>query len=526
MKTIYLISGLLIMISLSNLTFAQKKRKITVNSVKIENGIISGTNGQVSQVMVFKGIPFAAPPLAELRWKEPQPVKNWQGIKKCDTFGGIAPQKRTGAFPPYTAEMMIPADGTISEDCLYLNVWTTAKSTDEKRPVIVFIHGGSFGGGSGSIPIYDGESMATKGIVYVTINYRLGAFGFFAHPELTKESSHHASGNYGIQDQIAALKWVKKNIAAFGGNPDNVTIAGQSAGSMSVNVLDASPLAKGLFHKIIAESGAFVVKDSFFNLETLEKEENKGVALLQNAGIASIEELRKMPAEQVISLDKTSMLPGYEVNIDGYVIPEHLIDIYANGKQTDVPLLTGWNAGEKFPMKKDFKAYNSYLNDYGAYTDRLKKAYPATNDSEAKIAMSNIARDRESFGFQNFAWARIQSEKGKSKAFVYYFDRTLPEEGGTTKYGAFHTSEVPYAYGNLKFFSRPWTPADYELSNLMSSYWVNFATKGDPNGAGLPVWPAYEKDKGIVMDLDIKSSAIKYPTFEGMELFYQHATNK
>lgn len=525
MKTKRILSGLLILL-VSSTGFAQKTNKITVGSVKTANGIISGTTGQDSKVMAFKGIPYAAPPLADLRWKEPQPVKNWQGVRKCDTFGPIAPQKRTGAFPPYTTEMMIPAEGTISEDCLYLNVWTTAKSTNDKRPVIVFIHGGSFGGGSGSISIYDGESMAAKGVVFVTINYRIGGFGFFAHPELTKESPNHASGNYGILDQIAALKWVKKNIASFGGNPDNVTIAGQSAGSMSVNVLDASPLAKGLFHKIIAESGAFVVNHSFFNIETLENEEKKGAKLMKDAGITSIAELRKLPADQIITLDKVNMLPAYEVNIDGYVLPEHLIDIYAKGKQTDVPLLTGWNAGEKFPMRKNLSAYNSYLSDYGVFAEKLKKAYPATNDAEAKKAMDAIARDRESFGFQNYAWARIQSEKGKSKAFVYFFNRDLPEEGGTHKFGAFHTSEVPFAYGNLKKFSRPWTPADYQLSNLMQTYWVNFATKGDPNGAGVPVWPAFNKDKGEVMNLDVESKAIQYPTYEGMELFYQHATSK
>jgi len=266
MKTKYVLSGLLIMLSLSNVVLAGKATKVSVNSIKTESGLISGISGQDANVMVFKGIPFAAPPLADLRWKEPQPVKSWNGVRKCDTFGPCAPQKRGIVFPPYTAEMMVPAEGAINEDCLYLNVWTAAKSTADKRPVIVFIHGGSFGGGSGSIAIYNGESMAAKGVVFVTINYRLGGFGFFAHPELTKESPHHASGNYGILDQIAALQWVKKNITAFGGNPDNVTIAGQSAGSMSVNVLDASPLAKGLFHRMIAESGAFVVKGSFFNM--------------------------------------------------------------------------------------------------------------------------------------------------------------------------------------------------------------------------------------------------------------------
>lgn len=526
MKTKYFLSGLLIMLSLSNAVLAGKATKVSVNSVKTESGLISGTNGQDANVMVFKGIPFAAPPLADLRWKEPQPVKSWNDVRKCDTFGPCAPQKRGIVFPPYTAEMMVPAEGAINEDCLYLNVWTAAKSTADKRPVIVFIHGGSFGGGSGSIAIYNGESMAAKGVVFVTINYRLGGFGFFAHPELTKESPHHTSGNYGILDQIAALQWVKKNITAFGGNPDNVTIAGQSAGSMSVNVLDASPLAKGLFHRMIAESGAFVVKGSFFNIETLESEEKKGAKLMKDAGIASIADLRKLPADQIITLDKANMLPAYEVNIDGYAIPEHLIDIYAAGKQTDVPLLTGWNAGEKFPMRKTLSAYNSYFNDYGKFTEPLKKAFPATNEAEAQKVMATIARDRESFGFQNYAWARIQSEKCKSKAYVYFFDRDLPEEGGTHKYGAFHTSEVPFAYGNMKIFTRPWTPDDYKLSEQMQSYWINFATKGDPNGTGLPVWPSFNKDNCMIMDLNVKSSAYKYPTSEGMDVLFQAATSK
>ena len=321
-----LFSGVLMLaVILSGCNVARKSDKISVDAVKTMNGMISGVPGNDPQVKIFKRIPFAAPPVGDLRWKEPQPSANWEGTRACDKFGPNAMQAKPVPRGVYTAEFLIPVDGQVSEDCLYLNVWTNAASVNDNKPVIVFMHGGGFTEGSGSVPIYDGEAMAKKGVVFVTINYRLGIFGFFAHPELTKESPHQASGNYGILDQIAALNWVKNNIAAFGGNPENVTIAGQSAGSMSVNVLAATPLAKGLFHRMIAESGANVLVGAFGGTDSLKSAESKGLELAKAAGAASLEALRQVPVGEMQKL-----LKGMgSVIVDGYVLTEPIPAIFA-----------------------------------------------------------------------------------------------------------------------------------------------------------------------------------------------------
>lgn len=445
-------------------------QEININKLKTTDGYISGIISD-SGVKIFKGIPFAAPPVGNLRWKEPQPIKKWTGIRKCDTFGANPIQVAPVPFDVYTAEFLIPANEPISEDCLYLNVWTTANTTNEKQPVIVYIHGGAFIVGSGSVPIYDGEAMSKKGVVFVTINYRLGVLGFFAHPELTKESPHHSSGNYGLLDQVAALKWIKNNIANFGGDPNNVTIAGQSAGSISVNALDVSPLSKGLFHKMIAESGGNVMKGGFGSATTLDSAERKGMQFAEKAGASNLEALRK--------IDGGTLLNAFSgvgaVIVDGYMLTEPVSATFAKGKQYDMPLLTGFNADEELD-----------------------------------------------FGFQNFAWAVKQSEK-KSKAYLYYFARKVPEFGGTNKYGAFHSGEVSYAYDNLKFFNRPLTEADYQLARVMSACWVNFAKTGNPNGAALPAWPAFRKDSGEVMIFDAESKAAKHPQIDGLNNFYKRA---
>lgn len=503
-------------------TKAQNGNPISLDAIKTENGLISGTPGTDKSVMVFKGIPYAAPPVGALRWKAPQPAKDWQGIRKCENFGPNAMQGKPVPFKVWTKEFLIPQDGKISEDCLYLNIWTSARSSDEKRPVIVYIHGGGFVNGSGSVPIYNGEAMAKKGIVFVTINYRLGIFGFFAHPELTKASPHHASGNYGILDQIAALKWVKKNIAAFGGDPANVTIAGQSAGSMSVNILDASPLAKGLFAKIIAESAAGPIKGMMGITLPLDSAERRGVQFEKTTGASNLEELRNMPAEKLMSAFKGGGVPI----VDGYVLSGSIPDIFAEHKQTDVPLLTGYNGDDiVFSASRRLGPYKEYVRkEFGEDSTKIFEFYPI-NDGKENEAANNLLRDM-SFGMQNFAWALIQSEQGRAKSYLYFFNRKVPIFKDSTNYGAFHTGEVSYAYDNLKFLNRPLVKADYDLAELMSSYWANFARNGDPNGKELPHWPAFNKKKGEVMIFDSTSIVKKHPFFEGLEFLYERATKE
>jgi para-nitrobenzyl esterase len=475
---------------ISMVTFAQK----TFDIVNTDAGSVSGTTNSDGDVHIFKGIPFAAPPVGELRWKPPQPVTPWTGVKKCDAFSASPMQASPVPFSMWSEEFLIRKE-PISEDCLYLNVWTNAKSAGAKLPVLVWIYGGGFMSGGSNVPIYDGEAMAKKGIVFVSINYRVGIFGFFAHPDLTKESPAHASGNYGIMDQVAALKWVQKNITAFGGDPKNVAIAGQSAGSMSVNCLVATPLAKGLFNKAIAESGASVVTGVFGN-NSLQQAEETGVKAAAALHANSIEDLRKMPASDLM---KAQSVRG--VIIDGYVLPQSIAEIFAAGKENNVSLLTGWNENEGLmfgPAKKADDFQKQLTQQYGNDAQTALQYYPATSDSVANVSQLDLSRDMI-FGVQNYSWANIASGQGK-KVYVYRFTRKVPGTGEYAKYGAFHTGEVPYAYNNLKFVNRPWENVDHELAAVMSSYWANFIKTGDPNGKNLPEWKAYNtKDKEVMM---------------------------
>jgi para-nitrobenzyl esterase len=392
----------------------------------------------------------------------------------------------------WSQEFLIPEE-PISEDCLTLNVWTGAKSVNEKRPVLVWIYGGGFMSGGSAVPIYDGEAMAKKGIVFVGINYRVGIFGFFAHPELTKESGNNASGNYGLMDQVAALQWVKKNISEFGGDPENVTIAGQSAGSMSVNCLVASPLARGLFKNAIAQSGA-----SFTNGNSrLEKAEEEGKQIMKSLNVASVNDMRSVSAEELMK-----KVQGFRGPIiDGYVLPDAIVNIFKEGKENKVNLMTGWNEDEGMmfePAKKAVDFEKEANTRYGSDAQTFLKFYPASNDSVAAASQLNLSRDMI-FGVHNYAWANIQSSQG-SKVHVYRFTRKVPATGEYVKYGAFHTGEVPYAYDNLRFVNRPWEQIDHKLATIMSSFWANFARTGNPNGANLPEWTEYNaSDKKIMV---------------------------
>lgn len=487
--------------------------------VSTDAGLVSGTKNNTGDVMAFKGIPFAAPPIGDLRWKAPQSAKHWDGVKKCDAFGPSPMQPKPVPFMVYTSEFLIP-EKPISEDCLYLNVWTNAKTRADKKAVFVWIYGGGFGSGGSACPIYDGEAMAKKGIIFVSVNYRVGVFGFLAHPELTKESEGKASGNYGLLDQIAALKWVKKNIAAFGGDPENVTIAGQSAGSMSVNCLVASPLTKGLFNRAIAESGSLLIKNPMLASNTLQAAEEHGVKIAEKAGAKSLAEMRAMSAEDVL----TKMQGQYAPIVDGYVLPESVADIFAEGKQNHVPLIIGWNADEfggGTKNKEDFK--KQIEKDYGTDASEFLKYFPAETDEQALRSQVELSRDKV-FALSGYKWANIQSKAPNSPVYVYNFARKVPAIGDMTKYGAFHTGEVCYVMDNLKFLNnRPFGPTDHALAKLMSDYWINFVKTGSPNGNGLPAWPKYNTTQYQAKVFDAKTMTETLPGKGGLDFLLSKA---
>lgn len=484
--------------------------------VNTEAGQVSGmlTPGGVH---VYKGIPFARPPVGGYRWKAPQPAEKWDGVKACVAWGPSPMQGSPAPFSMWTEEFLIPKE-PISEDCLYLNVWTGAKAEKEKRPVLVWIYGGGFVSGGSACPIYDGEAMAKKGIVFVSINYRVGIFGFFAHPELTAESGHQASGNYGLMDQIAGLQWVKKNIAAFGGDPDNVTIAGQSAGSMSVNCLVASPLARGLFGKAIAQSGANMVGSALGGPGNLKAAEQEGERIANSLKAGSLAELRNKSAEELMKA-----MPGMRGPIvDGYVLPYSVPEIFSRGEQNKVALMTGWNQDEGISFGEAKKA-EEYRKDIQArYPDQAATFlgfYPGNTDEQAAESQLEFSRDLI-FGVQNYTWANVQAASG-SKVYVYRFTRKVPATGEYVKYGAFHTGEVPYAYNNLSFVRRPWEPVDYQLAGWMSDYWANFARTGNPNGKGLPPWPLYREKEKMILDLGVRTHEVSMPDSKALDFVYQ-----
>lgn len=497
----------------------------TPPQVRTANGVLEGV-AEKSGVRAFKGVPFAAPPVGELRWREPQPPKNWTGVRKADKFGPRAMQRAL------FGDMNFRSNG-MSEDCLYLNVWTPARSDQEKLPVLVYYYGGGLMAGDGSEPRYDGESMAKKGMVAITVNYRLSVFGFMAHPELTRESPHQASGNYGFLDQQAALLWVKKNIRAFGGDPNKITIAGESAGSISVNALMASPLSKNLIAGAIGESGSLLGTLSPVSLAEAEQVGQKFAASLPATSLTA---LRALPAEQV--LEATATFTGrFPVTIDGYFFPKSPLALYAAGEQAKVPLLAGWNSeemnyrallGEERPNRENYmKALQKH---YGARAEEVLKAYPAATDEEVLQAATDLAGDRF-IGFSTWKWVDLHGKTSGKPVYRYLYARPRPPmrpemgnavpglAGGVIKgpeaeankmppaKGAVHSAEIEYALGNLatnKVYA--WTPEDYKVSEVMQNYFANFIKTGDPNGKGLPAWPAANKGPQVqVMVLDVKT---------------------
>lgn len=465
------------------------------------NGIVQGTL-EKSGVRSFKGIPYAAPPVGVLRWKAPQPVASWTGVRACDHFGPRAMQ------PPIYSDMVFRSDG-MSEDCLYLNVWAPAAEAGVRSPgglpVLVYFYGGGFVTGDGSESRYSGESMATKGIIALTVNYRVGIFGLFAHPALTAESPDHASGNYGLMDQAAALRWVQNNIAAFGGDPKRVTIAGESAGSIAVSALMASPVSKGLFAAAIGESGSLM---GALPPIPLAKAEENGVGFAASVGAGTLADLRAMPADKIMEAAGKWGHFRFPFTVDGYFLPKEPKAIYAAGEQAHVPLLVGWNSAEGdwhgiiagSPTVANYEAGVRKLYSGGA-ADTVLKLYHAASDADVAAVATALASDRF-IAFSTWRWADLQGKTGGQPVYRYFFER--PRPGAT---GASHSAEIEYAMGNLegnKVYA--WTPEDFAVSAIMQGYFVNFIKTGDPNGYGLPRWPAANAGKAVsVQHINVKT---------------------
>ncbi len=497
--------------------------------VKLANGALEGISEKNSGVRSFKGIPFAEPPVGDLRWKPSQPVKNWQGVLKADKFGPRCMQRSI------FGDMNFRSNG-MGEDCLYLNVWTPAKTGREKLPVLVYFYGGGFVAGDGSEPRYDGESMARKGIVAVTVNYRLGVFGFFSHPELTKESPRRASGNYGLFDQHAALLWVQRNIAAFGGDPKRVTIAGESAGSISVSAQMASPLSKNLIAGAIGESGSIIGALSAVPLAEGEQMGAKFAAGLGKGDAPSLAALRAMPAEQLLEATAKPGQPWFVSTVDGYFFPKPPIEIFAAGEQARVPLLAGSNSeemtyfavlGRDKPTVENYRKALQRL--YGDKADEVFKLYPASNETEVLDAAQDLAGDRF-ISYSTWKWVDLATKTGGKPTYYYLYARPRPAmrsemgnavpglAGGVITgpqaaanqrprpRGAVHSAEIEYAMGNLdsnKVYA--WTEDDYKVSKIMQEYFANFIKMGNPNRAGLPNWPKFETGQRMIIDIDTRA---------------------
>ncbi|MBI4893682.1 MAG: carboxylesterase family protein [Acidobacteria bacterium] len=492
--------------------------------VKVDSGILESTTPPENGVRVFKGIPFAQPPVGDLRWREPRPVPPWKSVRQANDFGPRCMQ-RTSPGADYWFR-----SATMSEDCLYLNVWTPAKSPKDRLPVLVYVYGGGFQNGDGSEPRYDGANMASKGIVAVTLNYRLNVFGFFAHPELTAESPHHASGNYGFLDQVAALAWVRRNIAAFGGDPRRVTVAGESAGSISVSALMASPLSKELLHGAIGESGALI---STLPPRSLAETEKDGLQFAASAGADSLKSLRAISAEKIQEASAKGAGMRFRPNLDGYFLPQTLQQIFAAGQQAKVPLLAGSNTeeqgaravlGSSEPTPEAFAAAVRRL--YGAQAEGVLKAYAASTPEAILQAATDLASARF-IGHGTWKWAELQLQTGGHPVYRYMYARPRPaytplngqaqppappRPGPSIPRGAVHSAEIQYAMGNLPLDKRyAWDADDAKVSEVLQGYFLNFIKTGNPNGAGRPDWPAYTSPAFMRMRIDVTSRSEAEP---------------
>jgi len=492
----------------------------TLQPVKTESGLLAGMPSADGSVVAYKGLPFAAPPVGNLRWRAPKPAAPWQGVRQASQFSASCIQTIVEERKPWTYEFMTHTP--ISEDCLYLNVWTGAKSASERRPVFFWMYGGGYTEGSAAVPVYDGEALARRGLVVVTINYRLGLFGFLAHPELSKESDRNASGDYGLLDQIAALQWVQKNVAAFGGDPNRVTIAGQSAGAGSVHSLTASPLAKGLFQRAVAESGSAVVPNN--PMPRLAQAEELGAKFAASKGARDIGALRAMSWQDLVGGTRTGNTSNFRPIVDGWVLPDTVESIFAQGRQNDVPTLTGLTADEgsaapDYGMIPSAKFETQIRQRFGDLAVSFLKLYPFAGDDQAGVAEKTSAREQGRASM--YLWAVNRGKTGKTKAFTYYW--THAEPGPDKKrYGAFHTSEVPYVFNTLDKSSRPWTAEDHQIAEALGAYWANFARNGDPNAKGLPSWPSFQTEPPQTMELGDRFGPVSIADKPKIELFTQY----
>jgi len=468
--------------------------------IKVEGGLVEGTAEE--GITVYKGIPFAAPPAGTLRWRPPQSVKSWDGVLKADHYAPACPQIQFDipVFPKVET----------SEDCLYLNVWTPAKSPAENLPVMVWIYGGGFAMGSTSMPFYSGEQLAKMGVIVVSVAYRVGPLGFLAHPDLTAESPQKVSGNYGLLDQIAGLQWVQRNIRAFGGDPGRVTIFGESAGGISVSMLAASPLAKGLFHRAICQSGGSfspVRKEKETGcMQLLAGAESAGVEFAQRMGANSLAELRQVPPDKWLK-DPAAQMGGCRPVVDGYVIVDDQYKLYEAGKYNDVPVLIGTNSdeGSMFVRAATPAQYEKGTRErFGPFADKVLELYPGRTPDQTFRAMADLVRD-VAFAWPTWAWARLQSRTGTSKVFVYYFDQKQPLPLLSLLFrfdGAPHGAEISYVFKHLAWIpGTQFTDEDRKLSEIMAAYWTNFAKKGNPNGPALPEWPVFHAGEPTVLYL-------------------------
>jgi para-nitrobenzyl esterase len=524
---------LFLMLFLSTLVsvMAQNNNAFAVRA-KIEHGIIEGNYDTKSGIQTYFGVPFAKPPVGNLRWKAPQPLENWVGVKETKKFGPRPMQKLIWG------DMNSRSNG-VSEDCLYLNVWTPATRNTKNLPVLLYFYGGGYVAGDGSEPRYDGETMAKKGIVVVTCNYRLNVFGFLAHPDLTAESSYKASGNYGLLDQVAAMKWVQKNIAAFGGDPKKVTIAGESAGSISVSYQMASPLGRNLIAGAIGESGAGI--NPTLAPVPLAEAEKQGAEFVQKAGYKTIQQLRGLSSRDIYEIYNESGRFGFPVVIDNYFLPKTLPQIFNAKEQAQVPLLLGWNSaeipGQAFMQGQPYKEENyvervkkEYPNDH----ETVLKLYPHGSEKEIELSATALAADRF-ISYSTWKWFDLHRNNSTKPVYRYLYSKLRPElvdqsmasglAGGTVKrdpnapkppaaVGAPHACEIEYCMGNLHLIKEyAWTPDDFKVSETMNTYFANFIKTGNPNGEKLPNWDAAKAgDKNPpVMIIDVESRTEKAP---------------
>ncbi len=474
--------------------------------IDISGGTISGTTTSDSAIRIYKGVPFAAPPVGDLRWRAPQPVEDWDGVLEADTWGTRCMQGDMFGAP------LVTRDAQMGEDCLYLNVWTPAESPDEKLPVLVVFHGGGFAAGSASEPRTDGEWFARQGIVVVAPNYRLGAFGFFEHPSLPPGPGGAGSGNYGLLDQVMALEWVRDNISAFGGDPDNVTINGESAGSMSVSAHMASPLSQNLFHKAIGQSGAFFPSPSGSmgagsRVEKLLAGQNLG----DRFGIESLAELREVSADNVLGAAMREGGWQFPPGMDDYFMPTAIPDVFAAGHQADIPLLAGWTETESgiavvYAPEPPTPERNEteIRSGFGSDADAIIALYPSSNQEEAAQAAADLLSDMFA-AYSTWKWIEVHSETSDAPVYRYRFDRVRPDDPESV-YGAIHADDIEYSFNTLDSKDEEWHPEDYDVALLMATAFANFVKTGDPSGGVVPEWPAFG-ETGHVMYFDTESAS-------------------